>query len=57
MHCNEVQPRRRHRRNLAELSRMEAALSSLVEACYVGHGKVSCSLKPALFSSLDGRLA
>lgn len=32
------------RRKLAELSRMEAALSGLVQACHVGRGKVSCPL-------------
>ncbi|MES2633599.1 MAG: Hg(II)-responsive transcriptional regulator [Pseudomonadota bacterium] len=32
------------RRKLAELSRMEAALSGLVAACHVRRGKVSCPL-------------
>lgn len=32
------------RRKLAELSRMEAALADLVQACHVGRGKVSCPL-------------
>lgn len=32
------------RHKLAELSRMEAALSGLIEACHVGRGKVSCPL-------------
>ena len=32
------------RRKLADLSRMEAALSGLVDACHVGRGKVSCPL-------------
>lgn len=32
------------RRKLAELARMEAALSGLVQACHVGRGKVSCPL-------------
>ena len=32
------------RRKLAELSRMEVALSGLVKACHVGRGKVSCPL-------------
>jgi MerR family mercuric resistance operon transcriptional regulator len=32
------------RKKLDELSRMEAALSNLVQACRVGRGKVSCPL-------------
>lgn len=32
------------RRKLADLSRMEAALSGLVHACHVRRGKVSCPL-------------
>lgn len=32
------------RRKIAELSRMEAALSGLVAACHVGRSKVSCPL-------------
>lgn len=39
------------RRKLAELSRMEAALSGLVKACHVGRGKVSCPLIAAFHSA------
>lgn len=36
---------------LAELSRMEAALSGLVKACHVGRGKVSCPLIAAFHAA------
>lgn len=36
------------RNKLAELSRMEAALSGLVKACHAGRGKVSCPLIAAV---------
>lgn len=36
------------RRKLAELSRMETALSGLVEACQAGRGHVSCPLIASL---------
>ncbi len=39
------------RRKLAELSRMEAALSGLVKACHVGRGKVSCPLIAAFHAA------
>ena len=39
------------RGKLAELSRMEAVLSSLVKACHVGRGKVSCPLISAFHSA------
>ena len=39
------------RRKLAELSRMEAVLSSLVAACHVGRGKVSCPLIAAFHAA------
>ncbi|WP_341910234.1 Hg(II)-responsive transcriptional regulator [Polaromonas sp. YR568] len=39
------------RRKLAELSRMETALSGLVEACHVGRGKVSCPLIAAFHAA------
>jgi MerR family mercuric resistance operon transcriptional regulator len=39
------------RRKLAELSRMEAALSGLVKACHVGRGKVSCPLIAAVHAA------
>ena len=48
-HCNEASALAEAkladiRRKLAELSRMELALSGLVDACHVGRGKVSCPL-------------
>lgn len=39
------------RYKLAELSRMEAALSNLVKACHVGRGKVSCPLIAAFHAA------
>ena len=39
------------RRKLADLSRMETALSGLVEACHVGRGKVSCPLIAAFHAA------
>lgn len=39
------------RRKLAELSRMETALSGLVEACHVGRGRVSCPLIAAFHAA------
>lgn len=39
------------RRKLAELSRMEAALSALVDACHVSRGKVSCPLIAAFHAA------
>lgn len=39
------------RRKLAELSRMEAALSVLVNACHAGRGKVSCPLIAAFHAA------
>jgi MerR family mercuric resistance operon transcriptional regulator len=39
------------RRKLAELSRMEAALSGLVDACHVGRGNVSCPLIDSFHAS------
>ncbi|TWO68045.1 Hg(II)-responsive transcriptional regulator [Caenimonas sedimenti] len=39
------------RKKLSELSRMEAVLSSLVNACHVGRGKVSCPLIGAFHSA------
>ena len=39
------------RGKLAELSRIEAALSGLVKACHVGRGKVSCPLIAAFHTA------
>ena len=39
------------RRKLAELFRMETALSGLVEACHVGRGRVSCPLIAAFHAA------
>ncbi|MBC7598482.1 MAG: Hg(II)-responsive transcriptional regulator [Polaromonas sp.] len=39
------------RGKLAELSRMEAALSGLVKACHAGRGKVSCPLIAAFHAA------
>lgn len=46
------------RKKLGDLSRMESALSNLVQACRAGRGKVSCPLIASFHSTAEpGRIA